>query len=414
MRQFGLLFWIVWLIGFSACSDDDDSSKIDESQLDNRTILVYMAAQNSLSSFALSNFQGMLEGMASVDENNHLLVYLDTNVSGSLPEIIHLYKDAQQDVVVQETLYTYPEQDSSSVTIERMDDVFQRAFEAFPAESYGLILWSHGEGWLPESSALRSSRTFGQDGGSSGPKMELADLEEAISIGTTYLDGQQHFDFIYFDACFMQGVEVAYQLRNYTDYLIGCPLETPGPGAPYDLLMTPLFVSGEVDAIDIADTYFQYYNDKYDADVYGSNLNWTFGAAISVVETDALPDLADATRQLYAQYADVLSELTVDDLSSVQAFDYNRRYSGVYKHAYYDFGDFVRSFSTDEEYAAWEQQLSQAVVYAASTPTCYSAYCGVFTISAFSGLSTYVPFADEDYAAWNEAYASLDWTNAVY
>ena len=43
-----------------------------------------------------------------------------------------------------------------------------------------------------------------------------------------------HFDFIMFDACFMMSVEVAYEVRNYTDYYIGSPTENPGPGAPYD------------------------------------------------------------------------------------------------------------------------------------------------------------------------------------
>ena len=37
-----------------------------------------------------------------------------------------------------------------------------------------------------------------------------------------------HFDFIMFDACFMQSVEVAYELRDYCDYYIGFPAENPG------------------------------------------------------------------------------------------------------------------------------------------------------------------------------------------
>ena len=111
-----------------------------------------------------------------------------------------------------------------------------------------------------------------------------------------------------------------------------------------------------------------------------------------------------------------MAQLSADDLASVQIFDANRRYGGTYKHAYYDFGDFVRSIATESEYALWEQQLDQAVVYAASTPTCYSVYYqggGNMPIRAFSGLSTYVPLTDENYSAWNEAYEALDWANAV-
>lgn len=410
MKIYRVLFFMLYVAGFFSCSEDDTSDE----DIPNRTILVYMAGENSLSDFALADFQEMAEGMEAVEENNHLLVYLDTKESSQLPAIYHLYKDKKSGLVNQETVYTYPEQDDSSVTVERMEDVFRRAFEEYPAESYGLILWSHGEGWLPgTSSRLRS---FGQDGGSSGPVMEIADLDEAISLGTTYLGEARHFDFIYFDACFMQGIEVAYQLRNYTDYLIGCPLETPGPGAPYDQILSPLFETGEADAVGMAQTYYQIYADAYDGGQNGSNDNWTFGAAISVVRTDALSDLAGETGQLYGKYADSLAQLSADDLASVQFFDYNRRYGGVYKHAYYDFGDFIHSFVTTEEYDLWEQQLNQAVVYAASTPTCYSMYYqggGNMPILAFSGLSTYIPLADAAYAEWNAAYAALDWAHAV-
>lgn len=48
------------------------------------------------------------------------------------------------------------------------------------------------------------------------------------------LQNAPHFDFIMFDACFMQSVEVAYELRDCCDYYIGFPAENPGPGAAYD------------------------------------------------------------------------------------------------------------------------------------------------------------------------------------
>ena len=44
-----------------------------------------------------------------------------------------------------------------------------------------------------------------------------------------------------FDACYMQSVEVIYQLRDRTDYFIGSPTEIPGPGAPYEAVVPALF-----------------------------------------------------------------------------------------------------------------------------------------------------------------------------
>lgn len=399
MNRFLLFYTLLGgtLVGMTACSQEHEDTL---ETTDNRTILVYMAAQNSLDWAAEDDLAEMREGMESVAAGNHLLVYYDAYEG--LPSILHFYKD-QAGHVCEEVIYEYAEQDASSVTVERMSDVFARAFEACPAESYGLVLWSHGDGWLPAS----STRSFGMDGGLS---MDIPDLEEAVASVAT------HLDFIYFDACFMQSVEVAYQLRDYATYLVGCPLETPSPGSPYDVVLSPLFAEGEADVVGMARTYFETYADLYNGGVGGSNSHWTSGVAISVVQTDALEALASETRNLYDQYAEQLAELVPDDLQSVQRFDYNRRYEGSYLHAYYDLGGFVQYLVSVDEYAVWKSYLDAAVVYAESTPTCYSAYYGGnIDIDAFSGFSTYVPFrTDTRYASWNAFYETLDWYQSVY
>ena len=389
------------LAGAMACSNEQENVP---EEADNRTILVYMAAQNGLDWAAEDDLAEMREGMKQVAAGNHLVVYYDSN--DGLPSLFHLYKDRAGNVR-EEVLYEYPEQDAASVTVERMSDVFARAFGAFPAESYGLVLWSHGDGWLPAT----STRSFGLDGGEA---MDIPELEEAVQSAVAVTSSR--LDFIYFDACFMQSVEVAYQLRDYADYIIGCPLETPSPGSPYDAVLAPLFAEGEADVVGMARTYFETYDVLYNGGIGGSNTHWTSGVAISVVQTDALEPLATETRTLYARYADSLEELVPDDLWQVQRFDYNRRYNGSYLHAYYDFGDFVEYLVSDEEYAAWQSCLDAAMVYAQSTPTCYSAYYGGnIDIDAFSGFSTYVPFrTDTRYAAWNAFYETLDWYQAIY
>ena len=51
--------------------------------------------------------------------------------------------------------------------------------------------------------------------------MNISDLVEVLD------DDMPHFDFIMFDACFMMSIEVAYAVRNYADYYMGCPTENP-------------------------------------------------------------------------------------------------------------------------------------------------------------------------------------------
>lgn len=57
--------------------------------------------------------------------------------------------------------------------------------------------------------------------------MNIDDLHEALQV-------LPKLDFLLFDACFMESVEVAYALRDCGDYMISSPTEIPGVGAPYE------------------------------------------------------------------------------------------------------------------------------------------------------------------------------------
>ena len=41
--------------------------------------------------------------------------------------------------------------DDADVDVSKMKEVINTAFSEYPAQSYGLVLWSHGEGWLAKS-----------------------------------------------------------------------------------------------------------------------------------------------------------------------------------------------------------------------------------------------------------------------
>ena len=75
-----------------------------------------------------------------------------------------------------------------------MYKVIKETTELFPAESYGLVLSSHGTSWLPGN--FSSLRSFGEE---NGQYMEITEMNEA-------LEGF-HFDFMLFDACYMSGIE---------------------------------------------------------------------------------------------------------------------------------------------------------------------------------------------------------------
>lgn len=217
-----LLFFFVFPLFMSACRGDDP---IPDPPVDGkRTVLVYMAADNSinpLASFTDGDLEELKAGMASIDNTSdmHLLVYIDTG----FPRLIEI--ENKGGTVVETIVKEYEDRNSCGVaeTQEVFNDVFGNSL--YKAESYGLIYWSHGEGWIP--TPLPSTRWIGNDKTGGGHYMNIEDLK-------LVLQNAPHFDFIMFDACFMQSVEVAYELRDCCDYYIGFPAENPGPGAAYD------------------------------------------------------------------------------------------------------------------------------------------------------------------------------------
>jgi hypothetical protein len=139
---------------------------------------------------------------------------------------------------VLQTLKTY-EGNLCSTDGQTMADVLREIVRLYPARNYALALCSHGSGWLfddlASASQSGSRRSFGVDNGyrsssTSGRRMNIPVLASVLS-------GCPHFDYILFDACFMQSVEVAYELRHTADYIIASPAEIPASGAPYTQML---------------------------------------------------------------------------------------------------------------------------------------------------------------------------------
>jgi len=351
-------------IGLSISLSSCLSADILEVTASKRTVLVYIAGDNDLRHFATDDIEEMKKGMNSFDESlNNLLVYVDT---GSAPELFRLSKDREGNAV-KELIRSYPEQ--NSVDVEVMKTVFEDAFNSYQAESYGLLLWSHAEGWLDAKSMLRF---FGQDGNNF---MNISELKEVLRAAP-------HFDYIYFEACFMSGIEVVYELRDFADYFIGSPTETPGPGAPYDLILPALFASPNA-AVRISDIYFADYKSKYNGGIGLENHNWTAGAAISVVKSAALEGLAAATRRLLPLY------VPTGDIPTENIMSYDTRIAKSYHH---DMNSLMLSLTHgNDDYLQWKSYFDQAVVSWHTTEQNYSVFAGMFSMTGSSGLSIYIP-----------------------
>lgn len=405
-KHFWLLMGAMLLV--SGCGKEDgfiptdpapqpqpDPTPLPAPEQGDRTVLVYIVAdKNGLETtpprdFASQDIAEMLEGIKAVNTSRStLLAYVD---DADEPALYRIAKDAQGNVI-QELVKAYEEQASTDPVV--MSGVLENAFGAYPAESYGLVYWSHADGWIPYPVPKASTRWIGQDKGAGDSRMNLSDFAAVLADAP-------HLDFLMFDACFMLSVEVAYELRDYVDYYIGSPTENPGPGAPYDKIVPLMFKENAVN--EMAEAYFEAYEQIY-ADGAGiSNANWTGGTSIGVICVAALEKLASATRL-------VMEESAGSDADELRAevFDYDKRTSSSHV-GYYDMQELIRKMPANQAVLdSWQAVYEEALGYWNTTPLNYSQFSGMFSMERANGITHYIPSLTKAYPA-AEAYRSTAW-----
>ena len=358
------IYLFVVLVSLFAVSCEPVNGIAPEFQVKDKTVLIYMVGNNNLSSYASSNLRDLKKGFVPSDDN--LLVYYHT--TSQSPVMLQLRTD-ESGAVVQDTVYRFPVRNSS--TAESLKSALQVTHTMFPANEYGLFLWSHGTGWLPQG---QYSKSFGEE---SGYEIEITDLVKAFPY---------KFSFVVFDACLMGCVEVAYQMRDSVDYVIASPAEILSNGFPYANIMKHLFKT-PADYVSVAEEYYNHYN---------SMSGQSRSATVSVVKTSELENLAIETRKVFDKYRENIPLLKYYSVQGYYRFN---------KYWFYDFGDFIKTIAGEEDAAPVMAALEKAVIYKAATPWFLD-----FTIDPqrYSGLSTYIPLAPSD-PELDAFYAKFDW-----
>ena len=107
----------------------------------------------------------------------------------------------------------------------------------YPAEKYDLILWDHGGG--PKGGFGVDEHHDDSDDWLAPSIMSFSGIVDALSdndVTNNDVDGdgeKDKFDFVNFDACLMNSVELALAMADYTDYYIASAETEPGYGQYY-------------------------------------------------------------------------------------------------------------------------------------------------------------------------------------
>lgn len=421
----GLLF-IMMLAAFMTAACSDPLPIQEPSQQEYARVLIYFGeGMNSLSSYIIEDTKDLIGAptnalLPSEGSNKALIVisHLPTQkgdwMTPTCPTITRVSRDYLGRPIC-DTLLRMP-----AGTIMTKADNLRSALEYvqsnFPSDSYGLILSSHGTGWLPAgyydrdengSSLMQASRptpegavhyverpspdgidvkSFGQEiqkqyGSLYSYEMSLNSLAKAIPM---------RLDYMLIDACLMGGIETAYELRNVTRYLGFSQTEVLADGLTYNTLLKPLLDETPANPQAVCEEYFNKYNER--TGLYQS-------ATISLIDCSRLEGFAECCRNLFQTYREQMASINYKDVQGFFRYD---------KHWFFDLEDImVKAGISPSDKKELSAALGECVLYKAHT----NSFMEDFDIKTMCGFSMYLPAAGDSYL--NSYYSELEWNKAT-
>lgn len=381
------------MVGVS-CSNGDSPDRPDVPVTPvGQTVFMFFPWSNSL----LSDFRRTVEDMQTVVaqrsmKDERIMVFMAT----SEREAVLFELKKQNGQCLTDTLRRYSDRPFTSR--QWLTSLFSEVMTLAPASRHGMVVGCHGLAWVPVQGQRNARKKLGSqeriDEGDNLYKEEKIDKEGEPNdlmhfevqgpvttrfIGGTYpetqiettdladamADAGLHTEYILFDACYMSSVEVAYELKDVTHYLIASPTEVLSYGFPYitmgkHLLGTPNYKG-------IVDSFISFY----------SSYNLPYGT-VAVTDCTQLDALAAIAQQINAADAEQLVP------NGVQIMD------GYSPTLFYDLGHLMSLKDAGTVLtAAFAEQLEKTVPYKGHTSQYFTALKDApVDIKHYSGLNT--------------------------
>ncbi len=388
MRYLYILLSALMLV--SCSSNDEPQPYVDNGEVE-KTVIMFFPWSGNLKSYFLQNINDFSKAITNyASTNRRVIVCIESSKDEA--DIIRL--KYYNGTCRRDTLehYSNPE----FTTVSGLTKMLNKVTKYSPSKSYSMVVGCHGNGWLPvtrNSQAAPSrysddenslTRFFGH-ASDSDYQIEVKDFAQAIS------DAGMKMQFILFDACYMSTIEVAYTLRNVTDYLIACPTEIMNPGFPYSTCGKYLLQESDYGAL--CDAFYDFY----------ISYEYPYGT-IAVTECNQLDALATTVRNI--NLSDQIADLS---LSDIQVMDGNT------PTIYFDLADALDHKCTDATLLSdFHAQLDKAIPYKRHTPRFYSGYLSgsdkTLPISTYCGTTT----SDISINSKAQKIADTEWYQATH
>lgn len=422
MRGFNnIIFTIIAMfvaIVFVACGDDspvDPSHNLPKIPVKaRRTVMVYMAVDNNLASAGLGDLREMMRARNDVPTDCRLLVFIDDRSGARIYEVGPYY---EKDTVRLATIGTVCSAEGPTLV-----DALQRMTSLAPAQGYALVLSSHGNGWLPGVNAGHTKAVLNDDNSNLNKRscyMDISELHEALRT-------IPKLEYLLFDACLMQSVEVAYELRDETEFILGSPAEISGRGTYYDKVMPWMFRT-PFDVFGFAQLSYQCEKDYWEKNAGREG----GGIVFSVVKTSEMQALADCAHRVLISAAGDGKPENILNANGAQVY---WRYSEGRQNArqfpdMFDIKGVFANFDMADGYDEWLKQLDKTVI-ACNATRYWDSMCELFEywsgpltwgyrgevldVNKIAGMTMFVPDNTKSgWKDWNEAVRETAWWKNV-
>ena len=380
-------------IDFTASGEESDPPVTDNEL----TILLYMPWTGSLTSEGLypyltENVESVctaIESMKGMTDYRLMLFISESYNKSKLYEITYNESrvKCEKKLVKEYSGHEY-------TTLKGLTDILNEVKNHAAAQNYAMVLGCHGTGWTFKDSwhrypnyAKETSPSLGEGPGVGIPYQNydgvitpmhtrffgsVSDIStfstDIPTLAQAIANAGMKMEYILFDDCYMANVEVAYELRNVTDFLLASTSEVMAVGVPYYSMWASLasVTPGYVDAVSAFDRFYRDYVMPY--------------GTFSAIDCRQMDELATAMREINLKY-----KLSDEALHGIQVLD------GFYDPIFYDMGDYLEKLCTGlVDYSYVVSLMESAVCSKCNTDQIYSFLYNspiVIDVNTFSGIT---------------------------
>ena len=320
------------------------------------TVMIYMNGRSNVEAFALEDMNE-LELAGSTDRVNVVteLGRMTGTEGNSGPDgkwtgsrRFFVIKDADTSAIKSPALWQNPKPDMGDY--HQVVAFVQWARKTFPAKKYALIIWDHGWGWMDPSKPMTRSISH--------------DFVTGHAIKTTELKAMfsqmGQMDMYASMACFMQMMEVSYEVKDYAKVVVGSEEVIQLPSFDFDAFLNLLSAKPQADAEDAGKFLVKTFKDLYSQP---GTVAPGYGVQLSAMRTDKMVDVKSAMDKwikLVSESGDAQAlKIAMRDVIRFEVGDESTD-PDKKKSPYADLGHFIKLFNANMTASTPEAQAARA------------------------------------------------------